>query len=161
MNLSFTIAHGPRQFSLSRVRVPLASWPHFTVSDSRLPQPKGPGVRIYILQEQGDPVIPPGTGFAFRGLLLLVGLWWRYLNPSPHGVSPLTPEWHSVFALYIPQGRRDISVYRVWCRTFPLVRNMVMQYITTTEDWCVNNWQRTATHVSSWIHTRFFTAWPT
>jgi hypothetical protein len=29
------------------------------------PQPGGPGPRIYISQEQGGPVIPPGTGLAF------------------------------------------------------------------------------------------------
>jgi hypothetical protein len=28
-------------------------------------QPGGPGFRIYIPQEQGGPVIPPGTGFLF------------------------------------------------------------------------------------------------
>jgi hypothetical protein len=33
--------------------------------DSRLSQPGGPGPRIYIPQEQGGPVIPPGTGFLF------------------------------------------------------------------------------------------------
>jgi hypothetical protein len=43
--------------------VPRDSWPHFTVSDSRLPQPGGPGPRIYIPQEQDGPVISPGTGF--------------------------------------------------------------------------------------------------
>jgi hypothetical protein len=32
-------------------------------------QPGGPGLRIYILQEQGGPVITPGTGFPFRRLL--------------------------------------------------------------------------------------------
>jgi hypothetical protein len=37
----------------------------------RLPQPGGPGTRTYILQEQGGPVIPPGTGFPFRRLLRL------------------------------------------------------------------------------------------
>jgi hypothetical protein len=36
-------------------------------------------------QEQGDPVIPQGTGFTFRRLLRLVGLRWRYSNPPPHG----------------------------------------------------------------------------
>jgi hypothetical protein len=36
---------------------------HFTVSDLRLPQPGGPGPCIYIPQEQGGLVIPPGTGF--------------------------------------------------------------------------------------------------
>jgi hypothetical protein len=31
----------------------------------RLPQPGGPGPRIYIPQEHCCPVIPPGTGFPF------------------------------------------------------------------------------------------------
>jgi hypothetical protein len=31
---------------------PRSSWPYFTVSDSKLPQPGGPGLRIYIPQEQ-------------------------------------------------------------------------------------------------------------
>jgi hypothetical protein len=62
--LSFTIAAGPRQRCHSWVQVPRDSWPYFTVSDSRLPQPGGPGSRIYIPQEEGDPVIPPGTGLS-------------------------------------------------------------------------------------------------
>jgi hypothetical protein len=61
--LSFTIAAGPRQRSHFWFRVPQESWPYFAVSDSRLPQPGGSGARIYIPQEQGGPVIPPGTGF--------------------------------------------------------------------------------------------------
>jgi hypothetical protein len=40
---------------------------------------------IYIPQEQGGPVITPGTGFHFRSLLQLTGLRWRYSKPSPHG----------------------------------------------------------------------------
>jgi hypothetical protein len=43
----------------------------------RLPQPGGPGPRIYIPQEQGDPVIPSGTGFPFRRLLRLTRLQLR------------------------------------------------------------------------------------
>jgi hypothetical protein len=64
-DLPFTIAAGPRQCSHSWVQVPQDSWPYFNVSDSRLPQPGGPGPHIYIPQEQGGPVIPPGTGFLF------------------------------------------------------------------------------------------------
>jgi hypothetical protein len=75
MSLSFTIAAGPHQRSHPQVRV----------SDSRLPQPGGPGPHIYIPQEEGDSVIPSGTGFPFRRLLLLAGLRWRYSNPPPHG----------------------------------------------------------------------------
>jgi hypothetical protein len=46
---------------------------HILLSHLRLPQPGGPGSRIYIPQEQGDPVIPPGTGFPFCRLLRLAG----------------------------------------------------------------------------------------
>jgi hypothetical protein len=90
MGLSFTIAAGPRQLNHSVVRVPRDSWTYFIVSDSRLPQPKGPSPRIYIPQKQGVPVIPPGTGFHFRRLLLFAGLRWMDSNPPPpHGVVPL------------------------------------------------------------------------
>jgi hypothetical protein len=47
---------------------------YFIVSNSTLPQPGGRGTRIYIPQEQGGPVIPPGIGFLFRHLLRLAGL---------------------------------------------------------------------------------------
>jgi hypothetical protein len=62
----------------SRVRVPRDSWPYFIVSDSRLPQPGGPGPHIYIPQEQGGAVIFRGTGFPSHLLLRLAGLRWRY-----------------------------------------------------------------------------------
>jgi hypothetical protein len=39
------------QRSHIQVRVPQGSWPHFTVSDLRLPQPGGQGSCIYIRQE--------------------------------------------------------------------------------------------------------------
>jgi hypothetical protein len=48
---------------------------HILLSQIRdSPQPGGPGPRIYIIQEQGGPVIPPGTGFHFRRLLWLAEL---------------------------------------------------------------------------------------
>jgi hypothetical protein len=84
--LTFIIAAGPRQRSHSRVRVQRDSWTYFTLWDSRFPEPGGPPPRIYIPQEQGGPVIPPGTGFPFRRLLRFAGLRWKYSNPSPHGV---------------------------------------------------------------------------
>jgi hypothetical protein len=86
MGLPFTIAAGPCQSSHSRVRVPGDSWSYFTVSDSRLPQPGGPGPRIFIPKEQGGPVLPPGICFPFRRLLRLAGLRWSYSNPPPRGV---------------------------------------------------------------------------
>jgi hypothetical protein len=79
MGLSITIAADPRQRSDSQVRVPRESWPLLlSLSDSRLPQPGGPGSRIYTPQGQGDPVIPPDTGLHFRRLLRLAGLRWKY-----------------------------------------------------------------------------------
>jgi hypothetical protein len=69
--------------SPAQVQVPRDSCPHFTVLNSRLFQPRGPGPRIYIPQEHAGPIIPPGTGFPFRRLLRLAGLWWRYSTPPP------------------------------------------------------------------------------
>jgi hypothetical protein len=60
---------------------------HILLSHLRLHQPGGTGSRIYIPQEQGGPVIPPGTGFPFCRLLRLGGLRWRYSNLPPHGVE--------------------------------------------------------------------------
>jgi hypothetical protein len=85
MGLSFTTADGLRQHNHSRVRVLRDSWPHFTASDSRLPQPGESGPRIYIALEEGDPVITPGTWFPFRRLLRFSGLRWRNSNPPPRG----------------------------------------------------------------------------
>jgi hypothetical protein len=61
--LPFTIADGPRQRSQFWVWVSRDSWPYHFASDSRLPQPGGPGPRIYIPKEQGGPVISPDTGY--------------------------------------------------------------------------------------------------
>jgi hypothetical protein len=65
----------------------------YTISDLRLPEPGGPGSCSYIPQEQGGPVIPPGTGFCFCHLWL-AGLQWRCLHPPPHRQLP----W--VYSLY-------------------------------------------------------------
>jgi hypothetical protein len=92
--LSFAIAACPRQLSHSWVRVPLDSWPydHILLSQIRdSPNLQGQ-VPVFISpKEQGDPVIPPGTGFPFRRLLRLAGLRWRYSNPSPRGVLLTVP----------------------------------------------------------------------
>jgi hypothetical protein len=83
----------PEQSHLSRS--PFRTHGHILLSPLRLPQPGGPGSRIYIPQEQGSPVIPPGTGFPFCRPYDLRGLRWKYSNPPPHGVltklSPAAP----------------------------------------------------------------------
>jgi hypothetical protein len=73
VGLSFTIAAGPHQGSHSQARS-RGTHDHILLSQVRdFPQPGGPGPRIYILQERGGPVIPPGTAFPFRRLLQLAG----------------------------------------------------------------------------------------
>jgi hypothetical protein len=54
---------------------------HTLLSHLRLPEPGGPGSRIYILQEQDGPDVPSGTGFPLIRLLRLAGLRRRYSNP--------------------------------------------------------------------------------
>jgi hypothetical protein len=66
------------------------------LSHLRLPQPGGPDPRIYIPQERGGPVKPPGTGFPFCCRLRFSGLRWRYCNPPPRGSS------------YVPNTRSEL-----------------------------------------------------
>jgi hypothetical protein len=49
----------------------------------RLPQPGGPGSRIYIPQEQSGPVIPPGTGFSYKQFRTLLCMEYFKLH-GPH-----------------------------------------------------------------------------
>jgi hypothetical protein len=91
--LPFTITAGSRQRSHSLVIVQRDSWPYFTVSDSRLPQTGGPGPHIYIPQEQGVPVLPPGTGLL--------------TDYSPFKLSPL----YSRGKYHAAQKTRHVSEY--------------------------------------------------
>jgi hypothetical protein len=83
--LSFTVAAVPCRCIHSWVPYSRDSWPYFTVSDSRFPQPGGQGSRIYVIQEQCGPVILPGNVLLFRRLLRFDGLRWRSLNLPPRG----------------------------------------------------------------------------
>jgi hypothetical protein len=59
----------PCQRSHSQVQILWDSRPYFTVSDSTLPKPGGPGPCIYNPQAQGGPIIPLGTrSFLFHRL---------------------------------------------------------------------------------------------
>jgi hypothetical protein len=58
---------------------------HTLLSHLRLPQPGRPGSRIYIPQEQGGPVIPPGTGLKHTtclhiSIISLVRTAWRTIG---------------------------------------------------------------------------------
>jgi hypothetical protein len=81
--LSFTIAD-LRQRSHSQVGVPQDSWPHFTVSDSRVLQPGGPDPCIYIPQEQ--------SGHLY--IRALISLFFRFLRlKTSESESELLYDW--------------------------------------------------------------------
>jgi hypothetical protein len=65
MGLSFTITAGPRRRSHSRVSVPRDSWPYFTVSDSRLPQPGGQGPVFISPRNRVTQLYPQALGSIF------------------------------------------------------------------------------------------------
>jgi hypothetical protein len=64
-------------------------------------------------QEQGGPVVPPGSGLAFRLLLRLAGLRWRYSTPPPHGNllwSDLISERVSQSQFYVTTDGQSVSI---------------------------------------------------
>jgi hypothetical protein len=65
MRLSFTIAPGPLQRSHSRFWVPRDSWLYLTVSDSRLPQPGGPGPVFISPRNRMTQLYPQALGSLF------------------------------------------------------------------------------------------------
>jgi hypothetical protein len=106
LGLSFTIAAGPRQRSHSQIRVSRGSWPHFTVSDSWLPQPGGPGPRIYIprhwvlfssLRTTRRAPVEVFEPTATRGLLCSVSRWKEpATGPYAEPDEQLTPPSHRI-----------------------------------------------------------------
>jgi hypothetical protein len=83
---------------------------HTLLSLPRLPQPGGPGSRIYIPQKQGGSILLLGTGLPLRRLLRLAALRWRYSNPPPTWrdrspyIYPLGIRWSS------PKSSQNIKV---------------------------------------------------
>jgi hypothetical protein len=95
---------------------------HILLSDSRLLQPGGPGLSIYIPQEQGDPVKPPGTGVPFRRLPLLAGLRCRYSNPPPRGVNQFPFPYYVIFSRRGPHTENTVLLFRWYTdRSGPVV----------------------------------------
>jgi hypothetical protein len=96
--LPFTIAAGPRHRSHSCVRVPRDSWPYFTLSDSRVPQPGRPGHHIYGPLGSGWPSYNPR-------------LWFPFSSPPTTRRAWCLPGSHSVFSLNLmlrPTVRRPV-----------------------------------------------------
>jgi hypothetical protein len=81
-SLSFTYADGPRQRSLSRVRVPWHSWPYFTVSVLILPFSSPPTTRR-VTVEVFDPASTRVTASTPSGKLVFYYLWpTAYRTPN-------------------------------------------------------------------------------
>jgi hypothetical protein len=99
--------------SPSQVRIPPDTWPYFTVSGSRRPQLEGPGPHIYLPQEEGGSVVPPGTGFPFRRLLRLAGLMNLIWTPRQ---SHIATDGQSVSKSWCraPSGAHDQIFITVW-----------------------------------------------
>jgi hypothetical protein len=110
-----------RQGSHFRARVPLDSWPYFTVSDSRL---------------------------SFRRVLRLTGLRWKYSTPPQHGnglgrsrsrsrsLLPVTNRhahsWHRV-----PLGNMAIYLFNVKTSVYPLSLILLIDKRGAVHgDWC-------------------------
>jgi hypothetical protein len=72
----------------------------FYCLSSRLPQLGGPGPRIYIPQEQGGPVLTPGTGFPFRRLLRLAGFTVEVFESASTRATEETIQSQSLYTSY-------------------------------------------------------------
>jgi hypothetical protein len=66
---------------------------HTLLSHLRLPQPGGQGSHTYVPQEQGGPVIPPGTGFPLCCLLGLAGLQYLLIESMDGWTWVLWTKW--------------------------------------------------------------------
>jgi hypothetical protein len=93
--LYFVYAAGPCQRSLSPVRVPWESRPYFTISD---------------------------LDFAFRRLLRLAGLRWRYSTPPPNGyATAATANFWTLFIITLHRSHRKHSLFIVGRRVYSAV----------------------------------------
>jgi hypothetical protein len=89
MGLLFTIAAGPRQRIHSQVRVPQHSWPHFTLWDSKLPQP-GAQVPVFISpRNRVAQLYPQALGSLFDPFYDAQGYDGGNWNPPPHPGGPV------------------------------------------------------------------------
>jgi hypothetical protein len=127
--LSFTTAAAPRQRSHSRGRVPLGSWPYFTVSDTRIPQPGG--IFEYVS-------VAAISWFGFRGNVIV--------KPLPNGGrlfclhnSGFEPIFHNTFWFRLFTSRAYIIFWytsevshRFWWNFMYLVYTTIRAYKTVS-----------------------------
>jgi hypothetical protein len=98
---------------------------HTLLSHMRLPQLGEPGPRIYIPQEQGGRVMPPGTGFTFRRL------WWLHITVDGQSASL---SWCQV-SIWDPRpifSLLSLIIFRqlrvCWCEMPSLTRSRVCSF---------------------------------
>jgi hypothetical protein len=89
MGLSYTTAAGPSQRIHSQVRVPQDSGPHFTVSDSRLPQPGGQVPLFISPRNRVAHLHPQALGSLSVAFYDSQGYGGRDSNPPPHTGRPI------------------------------------------------------------------------
>jgi hypothetical protein len=92
------------------------------------PQPGGADSHIYIPQEQGGSVLPPGTGLPLRRLLRLTGLGGSYSNPPP------TWKARSPY-MYIPQEQDGPVQSQSQKAKLHYDRRSVNQYVLVPSPW--------------------------
>jgi hypothetical protein len=94
MGLPLTIAADLHQRSHSWFRVPWDSWPYFTVSDSRLSQPGGPGPRIYVPRNRVAQLYPQALGYSSQ---VKVTLRLTVSQSVSLVLSPLRGSWPNIY----------------------------------------------------------------
>jgi hypothetical protein len=121
---------------------------HTLLSHLRLHQHGAPGSRIYISQEQGGPVTPPGNGFHFRGLLRLAGLQALQVQvilrptvsrPVRLGVGPLVMPMTKILIFFVWQLLFHFHIGR------PLLRGDGSVICSAITHWVVS--RRTHNHI--------------
>jgi hypothetical protein len=132
----------------SPAQSPWDSWPYLTVSDSWLHQPRAPGPRIYIPQEQGGRVIPPGSGFPFHRLLRLARATVEVFEPASTrgnlaGQLILLSWLRSQSQSHIATDGQSIS--KPWCRAHLglMSRYVLLLTVTVLVFWGVLSHDRT------------------
>jgi hypothetical protein len=125
-SLSFIYADGPRQRSLSRVRVPWDSWPYITVSDLRLPFSAPPTTRrvtveVFELTDKSKSKLLCDGRFtanqfvlASSPLRLMTRIFFPQLNPfdiSPYVISSLRRRW--ICLLWICLAFRQVCISHI------------------------------------------------
>jgi hypothetical protein len=93
---------------------------HTLLSHLRLPQSGGPDSRIYIPQEQGYPVIPPGTGFSLRRLLRLATCVYLRSCYIAVAAASFVISWSLSSSDHLCHSMESVSLLILYMQCFPV-----------------------------------------